>query len=88
MIINRSMIMVSVSKPLLTCANFLLLIYDCTIERFADGEITHIKATELVDLSVWEFARLVEDADAAWVSGDHLEVDPEELWAGSLTLPC
>ena len=36
-------------------------------------------AAELADLSVWEFARLVEDDDAAWVSGDHLEADLEEL---------
>ena len=52
---------------------------DRALERFADGEITLIKAAELADLSVWEFARLVEDTDTAWVSGDHLEADLEEL---------
>ncbi len=52
---------------------------DRTLERFADGEITLIRATELADLSLWEFARLVEDADDAWVSGDGLDADLEEL---------
>ena len=52
---------------------------DHALERFADGEITLIKAAELADLSVWEFADLVEDADIAWVSGDHLEADLDEL---------
>ena len=41
---------------------------DRALECFADGDITLIKAAELADLSVWEFAQLVEDADIAWVS--------------------
>lgn len=49
------------------------------LERFANGEITLIRAAELVDVSVWEFARLAEDADIAWVSGGHLEADLDEL---------
>ncbi|SMO84972.1 Uncharacterised protein family (UPF0175) [Halorubrum cibi] len=49
------------------------------LDRFADGEVSLTKAAELTDLSVWEFARLVEEADAAWVSGDHLEADLEDL---------
>ena len=52
---------------------------DRALECFADGDITLIKAAELADLSVWEFAQLVEDADIAWVSGDHLEADLNEL---------
>jgi len=52
---------------------------DRALGRFADGEITFIKAAKLADLSVWEFARLVEDTDAAWVSSDHLEADLDEL---------
>ena len=36
-------------------------------------------AAELADLSVWEFARLVDESDTAWVSGDHLEADLDEL---------
>ena len=49
------------------------------LERFADGEVSLAKAAELADLSVWEFADLVADADDAWVSGDHLEADLDEL---------
>ncbi|WP_050032899.1 hypothetical protein [Halorubrum halophilum] len=49
------------------------------LERFADGDVSLIKAAELADRSVWEFADLVADADDAWVSGDHLEADLDEL---------
>jgi len=49
------------------------------LERFADGDVSLIKAAELADVSVWEFARLAKDADDAWVSGDHLEADLDEL---------
>ena len=49
------------------------------LERFADGEVSLAKAAELADLSVWEFADLVADADDAWVSADHLEADLDEL---------
>ena len=52
---------------------------DRALERFADGEVSLIRAAELADLSVWEFTQLVEDADAAWVSGDGLEADLDEL---------
>ena len=52
---------------------------DRALERFVDGEVSLIRAAELADLSVWEFARLVDDADTAWVSADHLEADLEEL---------
>jgi predicted HTH domain antitoxin len=49
------------------------------LDRFADGDVSLIKGAELADLSVWEFADLVEDADDAWVSADHLEADLDEL---------
>ncbi len=52
---------------------------DRALKRFADGEVSLIRAAELADLSVWEFAQLVADADIAWVSGDHLEADLDEL---------
>ncbi|GAB7092086.1 hypothetical protein JCM18237_23570 [Halorubrum luteum] len=52
---------------------------DRALERFADGEVSLIRAAEFADLSVWEFTQLVEDADAAWVSGDGLEADLDEL---------
>ena len=50
-----------------------------TLEHFADGEVSFIMAAELADLSVWEFARLVDESDTAWVSGHHLEADLDEL---------
>jgi len=49
------------------------------IERFTDGELTLTRAAELTGCSVWEFARTVEESEAAWVSSDHLEADLEEL---------
>jgi len=49
------------------------------LERFADGEVSLSRGAELAEVSVWEFARLAEEADIAWVSGDHLEADLDEL---------
>ncbi|MFW5917056.1 MAG: UPF0175 family protein [Halorubrum sp.] len=49
------------------------------LDRFADGELSLTKAADLAGLSVWEFADLVADADDAWVSGDHVEADLDEL---------
>jgi predicted HTH domain antitoxin len=49
------------------------------LERFTDGELPLSRAAELADCPVWEFARLVEEADAAWVSGDHLAADLDDL---------
>jgi predicted HTH domain antitoxin len=49
------------------------------LERFAGGEVSLAKAADLAGLSVWEFADLVEDANDAWVSSDHLEADLDEL---------
>ncbi|PHQ42091.1 hypothetical protein Z052_11565 [Halorubrum sp. C191] len=49
------------------------------LERFADGEVSLTKGGELADLSVWEFARLVEESDRPWVSDDHLEADLDDL---------
>lgn len=49
------------------------------LERFTDGELSVTSAAEPAGLSVWEFARLVEEADAAWVSGDHLAADLDDL---------
>jgi predicted HTH domain antitoxin len=49
------------------------------LEQFSDGELSLSKAAELADCSVWEFTRLVEESDTAWVSSDHLEADLEEL---------
>lgn len=49
------------------------------LDRFADGDVSLIKAAELAGLSVWEFADLVEESDDAWISADHLEADLDEL---------
>ena len=49
------------------------------LEAFADGEITFMRAAEMADVSVWEFARLVGERDAAWVAADHLEADLDSL---------
>ncbi|WP_254922199.1 hypothetical protein [Halorubrum sp. Ea8] len=49
------------------------------LSRFADSEVSLTRAVDLANLSVWEFARLVEEADAAWVSGDHLEANLDDL---------
>lgn len=49
------------------------------LDRFADGDLSLTKAAEHADCSVWEFAELVADADDAWVSGDHLEADLDDL---------
>ncbi|MYL16837.1 hypothetical protein GLW36_09305 [Halorubrum terrestre] len=49
------------------------------LDRFADGEISLTRAAELAELSVWEFARLVEESDRSWVSGDHLKADLDDL---------
>jgi len=49
------------------------------LDRFTDGEVSLTKAADLAGVSVWEFADLVEEADDAWVSADHLEADLNEL---------
>jgi predicted HTH domain antitoxin len=49
------------------------------LERLGAGEITFTKAAELAGCSVWEFARLVEDHDTAWVDSAHTEQDLEDL---------
>ena len=49
------------------------------LERFADGELSLSRAAKLAEVSVWEFADLVEDADDAWVSADHLDDDLDAL---------
>ncbi|TKX45435.1 hypothetical protein EXE41_11915 [Halorubrum sp. SD690R] len=49
------------------------------VDRFADGEVSLTRAADPAGLSVWEFARLVEESDRAWVSDDHLEADLDDL---------
>ena len=45
------------------------------IEKFRDGSITFSRAADLADMSVWEFAQLVEQRDVTWVSERHLDED-------------
>ena len=49
------------------------------LERLAAGEVTLSRAAEIADVSVWEFARLAQEADVTWVAADHLESDLEDL---------
>jgi predicted HTH domain antitoxin len=49
------------------------------LDQFAEGNITFGRAAELAGVSTWEFARLVEDRDLTWVSGEHLDEDLEAL---------
>jgi predicted HTH domain antitoxin len=49
------------------------------LEQFSEGELSVTSAADLAGCSVWEFARLVEEADIAWVSGDHLAADLDDL---------
>lgn len=45
------------------------------IEKLRDGSITFSRAADLADMSVWEFAQLVEQRDVTWVSERHLDED-------------
>ena len=49
------------------------------LDRFVDGDLSLSAAADFADCSVWEFARLVEESDRAWVSGDHLDTDLDDL---------
>ena len=52
---------------------------DRAIEKLREGSITFSRAAELADMSVWEFAQLVEQRDVTWVSDRHLEEDLKAL---------
>lgn len=47
--------------------------------RLSAGTITFSEAAEHLDTTVWDVAELVNEADATWVSGDHLEADLRNL---------
>lgn len=49
------------------------------LESLADGDVTMTRAAEMAGLSVWELSTLARERDIAWVSGDHLEQDLEDL---------
>lgn len=49
------------------------------LQKLDAGEVTFVRAAELADMSVWDFAQLAEERDVTWVGGEHLEGDLESL---------
>lgn len=49
------------------------------LEQLDDGEVTLSRAAAMAGTSVWELATLAKERDVAWVSGEHLEADLEDL---------
>ncbi|MFB6150505.1 MAG: UPF0175 family protein [Haloarculaceae archaeon] len=49
------------------------------IERLQAGEISFSRAADLADMSVWDFARLLEERNVTWVGDDHLADDIDTL---------
>lgn len=49
------------------------------IDKLREGSITFSKAADLANMTVWEFAQLVEQRDVTWVSERHLDEDLEAL---------
>lgn len=52
---------------------------DRALDKLEAGEVTFTRAAEMADISVWEFATLVEDREITWVGSDHLTNDIESL---------
>ena len=48
------------------------------LERLEAGEVSFSRAADLADMSVWDFARLVREADVTWVDETGLAADLEE----------
>ena len=49
------------------------------LERLEAGELTLSRGAEIAKCSVWEFARLAEERNVTWVSGEDLEDDLDAL---------
>lgn len=49
------------------------------LQKLDAGEVTFVRAAELADMSVWDFAQLAKERDVTWVGGEHLEGDLEAL---------
>ncbi|MFW6384780.1 MAG: UPF0175 family protein [Halodesulfurarchaeum sp.] len=49
------------------------------LERLEAGEVTFVRAAELANMSVWDFAGLAREHDVTWVGDEHLAEDLEEL---------
>lgn len=48
------------------------------LDRLEAGEVSFSRAAEIADMTVWDFAALVEERDVTWV-GEGLEDDLDEL---------
>jgi len=49
------------------------------LESLAAGNVTLSRAAERADMSVWDFARLAEEREIAWVDGDRVTGGLEAL---------
>lgn len=49
------------------------------LEGLESGQMSFSRAAEYADMSVWDFAALVREADVTWVREDHLESDLDSL---------
>lgn len=49
------------------------------LEKLDRGEVTFMRAAEMADLSVWDFARLAKERNVTWVGSEHLADDLESL---------
>lgn len=52
---------------------------DRALQRLESGRVTLSRAAELADVPIWELARLAEERDVTWVSGEHVASDLDEL---------
>lgn len=49
------------------------------LAKLEAGEFTFSRAADYAGMSVWDFARLVDEEGITWVGGDHLEADLDAL---------
>lgn len=49
------------------------------LDKLEAGDVTFNRAAEIADMSVWEFASLVEEREITWVGSEHLSDDIESL---------
>lgn len=49
------------------------------LEKLDRGEVTFMRAAEMADLSVWDFARLAKERNVTWVGSEQLADDLESL---------
>lgn len=49
------------------------------LEKLAAGKVSFTRAAEIAGVSVWDFARMVEDNDVTWISDDYAGNDLDQL---------